>query len=265
MKEQILGGLRRLITEVLAVKKPVANIKNSALYDELVQTVIAADDICRGQLNVGNDDINAILPVAVKIRTAIDRLWAKQVIDAEESLIELRNYPYLDDYWLQINRELTLAHLTGAHVDDKSRILIIGDSALPLTTCQILQQTGAWVDELYYDDTDRELASGVARVLGLATHSEFLPSRPDKAELTNDYDLIVVNPDLTNDLIATIANVLPHLRLGGRLLLRSADNARKLLAPVVDMAQLGGLQLLATFQPTDNIINSTLVLRRSNG
>lgn len=265
MQEQILAELTEAIDEVSAIRRPTGSLKDEALYDRLVELVIAADDICRGSVELEQSTIDLIGSKINRLKRAIARTWAGQVESADESLIELRRYPYLDDCWLLVNRELTLVRLTGPKLDNQSRLLVVGEEVLPLTTCHLLQHTGAVVDCLSRNAADSQLASGVARVLGLAPHCNFIDQSIESAKLDQQYDLMIVNPPANDDKVAMsdiISRLLPMLKLSGRLIVRSASGYRQLLRPPLLATELAGCQLLLSYRPVDNVIESSLIYRR---
>lgn len=264
MQKEILAELDQALNDILSIKKPTANLKNAALYDRLIEAAVAVDDICRGGYQPDQILVKQSLATVEKLRLSLAKSWAQQIETSEESLLELRSYPYLDNYWLLVNRELTLMHLTGLTLDNQSQILVIGDGALPLTICQILQHTGAHVDRLENDSGDLELGDKVLRVLGLAPHCTSLGDNYQMTSLDEcKYDLVVINPtgDARND-VNILSRVLPALKLSGRLIVRSAVNARQLLLPSLSAERLNGYQLLLSYHPTDNIIPSSLIYRK---
>ena len=263
MQGQILDHLNQLIDQIESLHLSDDTERASDLYSQLVQTVIMLDDVSRGQLSL-DDQIKQLGNQATNLRRAINRDWARRIGTSDESLIVLRQYPYLDDYWLLVNRELTLARLTGLKLDDKSRLLVVGEDVLPLTTCQLLQHTGAHADVVCQYPNDVKLAQAVSNVLGLTLHTSYWSMSDLTDKLNAGYDLIIDNAPMASQKGAgDIELLLNGLRLSGRLIVRTVTGARRLLRPDTSTLAVPHGQLLVEYHPTDNVIESSLIYRKA--
>lgn len=258
MQQQMLNDLDKLINQIVGLGVDAPLTEPNRLYDQLVQTIVMLDDVSRGQADL-NAQLAKLGDKALSLQRSIDADWARRIADSAESLLVLRQHPYLDDYWLLVNRELTLARLTGLKLDGKSRLLIVGEGSLPLTTCQLLQHTGARADVICQYDDDVMLAKAVTNVLGLALNVQYV----SLADLSDgNYDLVVIRSLCVDDERYEPNSLLSKLRLSGRLILRSATGARQLLQPAAVNEDLAGGQLLVEFHPTDNVVPSSLIYRK---
>ena len=82
------------------------------------------------------------------------------------------------------------------------------------------------------------------------------------------YDVIYVAGlagETVEDKQQIIDNVLPSLRAGGRLLLRSARGSRGLLYPAFVARDMRGVRVLEEYHPADEVINSVFIYERSLG
>ena len=80
------------------------------------------------------------------------------------------------------------------------------------------------------------------------------------------YDVIYVAGlagETVEDKQQIIDNVLPSLRAGCRLLLRSARGSRGLLYPAFAARDMRGVRVLEEHHPTDEVINSVFIYERS--
>ncbi|MBA0564327.1 hypothetical protein Golob_009275 [Gossypium lobatum] len=59
-----------------------------------------------------------------------------------------------------------------------------------------------------------------------------------------------------------IEHVRKHMKAGGYLLVRSATGARAFLYPEVDEVDLPGFEVLSVFHPTNEVINSVVLVRK---
>ncbi len=59
-----------------------------------------------------------------------------------------------------------------------------------------------------------------------------------------------------------IGHIRKYMKEGGILLVRSADGARAFLYPVVEENDLVGLEVLSIFHPSNDVINSVVIVRK---
>ncbi|PIA28638.1 hypothetical protein AQUCO_06800066v1 [Aquilegia coerulea] len=59
-----------------------------------------------------------------------------------------------------------------------------------------------------------------------------------------------------------LAHVQKYMKVGGVLLIRSANGGRAFLYPVVDENDLVGFEVLSIFHPTDDVIDSVVLVRK---
>lgn len=62
--------------------------------------------------------------------------------------------------------------------------------------------------------------------------------------------------------VKILGHVRKYMKKGGILLVRSAKGARAFLYPVVEENELVGFEVLSIFHPTDDVINSVVLVRK---
>ena len=174
-------------------------------------------------------------------------------------------YGYIDNYRELVRREVGLLGGSGLSLTDGSRAAMIGSGPLPLTAWCLWYQTGTAVDLVDVAPAaltqSRELARAIAWPVGKCLVADGAAvALPDSA-----YDVIYV-AGLAGDSAEAkqqiIDNILPALRLGGRIIVRGAHGAKTLLYPAFDPNSLQRVQLLVEYNPDDDIINSVYVYKK---
>jgi nicotianamine synthase len=84
-------------------------------------------------------------------------------------------------------------------------------------------------------------------------------------EKLSEYDciflaaLVGLNKD---EKLKILSHLRKYMKEGGILLVRSANGARTFLYPVVEEHDLVGFELLSIFHPTNDVINSVILVRK---
>lgn len=195
----------------------------------------------------------------------LECFWAQKIIQADDPLAAVEEFPYQGNYRELTAREVCLIEKSGLRLDRASKVAIIGSGPLPLTAWQLYKSTGAHVTHVDACPAAIELAEQFALALDWPCTCILADGRSvDLANLT--YDVIYVAGlagETVEDKQQIIDNVLPSLRAGGRLLVRSARGSRGLLYPAFAARDMRGVRVLEEYHPTDEVINSVYIYERS--
>lgn len=191
----------------------------------------------------------------------LEKHWAAKVI--KEGADSLKSFPYIQNYKELVRREIDEVSKSGLIVDDKSLVLVVGSGPLPLTSYEIVHQTGAHVDNVDSSPEAIKLSEQFCPTCGL--DMSHYCCKGEDLSAHDQYDLIVLaamagGSDADKQKI--IDNLSKYLKPSGRILIRSAKNARKLLYPEVNPGRLSGVELMSEYHPTDFVINSVLIFRK---
>lgn len=200
--------------------------------------------------------------------TNLERHWAKQII---ANPTELQHFPYLENYRQMLRSEgPALARVIGPGAP----IAFVGSGPLPLTAI-LLARSGFDVTILDSDAEAVKLGDAVITITNThETASALLPGAPNPIRSTHcaaeDHDyshysavvvaaLVGASHDATYRILQIVAKTLPP---HGLLAARSVPlDGRRLLYPRLDPTRLDGLDLIGETIPTQDIINSLVLLR----
>lgn len=195
----------------------------------------------------------------------MEMYWSQRITSSARPQRELEKFWYIDNYRELVRREVSLLVGSGLSLTDSSRAAMIGSGPLPLTAWCLWHQTGAAVDLVDVAPAalvqSRELARAIAWPVGEC----LVADGAAVALLDKAYDVVYV-AGLAGDSAEAkqqiIDNILPALRPGGRIIVRSARGAKTLLYPAFDPNSLQRVQLLVEYNPDDDIINSVYVYKK---
>ena len=195
----------------------------------------------------------------------MEMYWSRRIASSARPQQELEKFWYIDNYRELVRREVGLLGGSGLMLSDSSRVAMIGSGPLPLTAWCLWYQTGAMVDLVDVAPAalvqSRELARAIAWPVGECLVADGAAvALPDSA-----YDVMYV-AGLAGDSAEAkqqiIDNILPALRPGGRIIVRSARGAETLQYPAFNPNSLQRVQLLVEYNPDDDIINSVYVYKK---
>ncbi|XVE98749.1 hypothetical protein REPUB_Repub03eG0135200 [Reevesia pubescens] len=174
---------------------------------------------------------------------------------------DMRNYVKL--------ASLEYGILSENGVVQPKKVAFVGSGPLPLTS--IVMATHH-MKSTHFDNFDiDEAVNDVARHIA-ATDCEFEKRMKfvtgdviELREKLEDYDCIFLAA-LVGMSKEEKSNIVGHIRKymkeGGFLLVRSANGARAFLYPVVEEHDLPGFEVLSVFHPTDEVVNSVVLVRK---
>ncbi|XP_074304435.1 nicotianamine synthase-like [Silene latifolia] len=178
-------------------------------------------------------------------------------------------FPYFSNYLKLSLLEYDILTHNSTHVPKK--VAFIGSGPLPLTSIvlALYHLTDSSFDNYDIDPSANEMA---ARLVGpdpdLSTRMQFHTKDimcVGKEEL-DKYDVVflaaLVGMD-KKEKVKVIHHLANNMSPGSTLMVRSAHGARAFLYPVVEPEDLCGFEVLSIFHPTDEVINSVVIARKT--
>lgn len=176
-------------------------------------------------------------------------------------------FPYYGNYVKLANLEYKILIENG--VVNPKKVAFVGSGPMPLTSIVMATYHMKFT---HFDNFDiDEKANEVARVI-VASDGELEKRMKfetrnimDVKEKLGGYDCIFLAALVgmnKEEKLKILGHINKYMKEGGTLLIRSAKGARAFLYPVVEEHDLGGFQLLSVFHPTNDVINSVVLLRK---
>ncbi|XP_021277486.1 nicotianamine synthase-like [Herrania umbratica] len=182
-------------------------------------------------------------------------------------LSNLNLFPYYGNYVELASLEYRILSENG--VVQPKKVAFVGSGPMPLTS--IVMATHH-MKSTHFDNFDiDEAANDVARQL-IASDVEF---EKRVKFVTNDimkvreklgeYDCIFLAALVgmrKEEKLTIVGHIGKYMKAGGFLLVRSAKGARAFLYPALEQHDLPGFELLSIFHPTNELINSVVLVRK---
>lgn len=236
--------------------RPSPNV--NSLFTQLVNEVVA-------EPNTELDDTTCrnVRRIASAAETEMELYWAQKIAASFRPTKALEGFPYIDNYQELVRREIALIEKSGLKLNDASRVLMVGTGPLPLTGFEFMAQRHVQLDHVDISLSALALCSLVGNRLGIAC--EHILGDGVSVALANKYDVVVIAAlagETVDHKQAIIDNILPSLKAGGRVLLRSAYGTRALLYPAIRADAFSRVTLLEEYHPNDHIINSVFIYKK---
>lgn len=251
-----MTDLQLAMKQTLKLRRLRPSTKVNRTLSDLVHQVTKGNEADLAGANQSH--IQKVRRRASRAESYMEAYWARRIVRSQNPREALKTFPYLTNYELLTKRELEYVHQSGLSSDQIKSALIIGSGPLPLTAYELARQASCQVDQVDASRAAARIGSNVSRALGLRT--TYMTGLGQSIALKDTYDLILVAAlagETTAAKQAIIDNILPSLRPGGRIIVRSAHGARSILYPIV--GNLQHIRLLQTHHPEDEIINSILI------
>ncbi|CAK7329226.1 unnamed protein product [Dovyalis caffra] len=193
--------------------------------------------------------------------------FATFLIKTTRPMDNLNLYPYYGNYVKLANIENRI--LNESMVVQPKKVAFVGSGPMPLTSFIMAKHH---MKSTHFDNFDiNKAANDVARQI-VASDAELEKRMKfetcdimEVKEALREYDCIFLAALVGMSKVHKV-KVLGHIRKymkeGGVLLVRSAKGARAFLYPVVEEQDFLGFELLSIFHPTDEVINSVVLLRK---
>ena len=184
-----------------------------------------------------------------------------------QPLKNLHLFPYFGNYVKLANLENKILNENG--VLQPKRVAFVGSGPMPLTS--IIMATHH-MKSTHFDNFDIDVtANDVARQIvasdvELEKRMKFVTCDIMQVrEKLGDYDCLFLAALVgmsKGEKVKILGHLWKYMKQGGILLVRSAKGARAFLYPVVDERDLVGFEILSIFHPTNDVINSVVLVRK---
>ncbi|MQL77616.1 hypothetical protein Taro_010049 [Colocasia esculenta] len=253
---------------MLASLKPSMEVNK--LFSQLVFTCIPPNPIDVAKMCSDAQDMRAkLIRLCGEAEGLLESHFSALLASHGNPIEHLALFPYYDNY---VKLGLLEYNLLSEHLGGRSpaRVAFLGSGPLPLTSIVLAKHH---LPSSLFHNYDIDPAAN-AMALRLVLPDPDLSGRMffhtgDVMELTHplrDYDVVFLAALVGLDAEAkarVVEHLARHMAPGAVLMLRSAHGARAFLYPVVDPGSLRGFEVLSVFHPTDEVINSVVVARRS--
>ncbi|KAK9210440.1 hypothetical protein WN944_002810 [Citrus x changshan-huyou] len=184
-----------------------------------------------------------------------------------QPLNNLNRFPYYGNYVKLANLEYRILDENG--VVNPKKVAFVGSGPMPLTSIVMAKNH---LKSTHFDNFDiDEAANDVARQI-VSSDIEFEKRMKfvtcdimQVKEKLGEYDCIFLAALVgmsKEEKVKIIKHIRKYMKDGGVLLVRSAKGARAFLYPVVEKHDLLDFELLSVFHPTNEVINSVVLVRK---
>lgn len=191
---------------------------------------------------------------------AMECYWSEQISSKIKSLDQ---FPYYQHYQKLVKAEQQLLQKFQRY--DQKRMLFVGSGPLPLSAL-LFAQNFQWLATCL-DKEHQAYQLGKALIAGQVDNSNITYIQKDIYQYQNlhNYDVIILGALVGNN-HEQKQEILNHLALHThprtQLLVRSAKGLRTLLYPELKLAQINSWKVLAVDHPSDEVINSMVILAK---
>ncbi|GKV01371.1 hypothetical protein SLEP1_g13928 [Rubroshorea leprosula] len=186
----------------------------------------------------------------------------------DNPLDHLSLFPYYDNY---LNLSQLEYNILSKHCPNlPKKVAFVGSGPLPLSSIVLasFHLTSTYFHNYDIDPSANSMASKlVSSDPDLSKRMKFHTADiMDVKEELKEFDAVflaaLVGMD-KEEKIRVIDHLAKHMAPGTTLMVRSAHGARAFLYPIVDPCDLTGFEVLSIFHPTDDVINSVVIARKS--
>lgn len=265
-----------LVQKICELYEKISNLENlnpskdvDTLFTQLVRTCIPPHPIDVTKLCNQIQEMRAkLILLCGQAEGLLEKHYSTVLGKFERPIDNLEIFPYYSNYVKLSRLEF---ELLSNHCPKPTRVAFVGSGPLPLTS--IVLALNHFKNTVFHNYDLDAPANAMASMLlknhpDLSNRMSFHTSNVmDLSENTlKDYDVVFLAA-LVGMEIEDKMNVIEHLAKnmspGAILMLRSAHGARAFLYPVVEPRHLNGFDVLSVFHPTDEVINSVIVARKS--
>uniref|UniRef100_A0A7N0VNJ2 Nicotianamine synthase n=1 Tax=Kalanchoe fedtschenkoi TaxID=63787 RepID=A0A7N0VNJ2_KALFE len=186
----------------------------------------------------------------------------------ESPLDHLDLFPYHTNYIKLGQLEFNILSKHYPHVP--TQIAFVGSGPLPLTSVVLASKhlTNTTFHNYDIDESANSLATKlVSSDADLSKRMVFHTTNiMNVTDALKEYEVVFLAALVGMDKdakIQVIDHLAKHMSPGATLMLRSAHGARAFLYPVIDPCDLRGFEVLSIYHPTDEVINSVVIARKT--
>lgn len=259
-----------LTQNILGLKSLIPGKETNQAFTSLVRYIVDYSNLPETEANnLISRDLSAdlhtrLIELCGRGEAELEKYWAIRIIEEESSLMD---FPYYLNYIELTKREASLIEHFDKNWQAKEMVFI-GGGSIPFTSIILAQYYGVKSTVIDLDPDAVAIATKLIEILGL---SNFISIEMGSGERYSNYsgDKIVFIAALAGleDLAKSeiFSNVINQVTSKQLVVTRSSWGLRQLLyKPVpVDLLLRMGFELLYEYHPTDEVINSVLIFKKS--
>lgn len=184
-----------------------------------------------------------------------------------KAISNLNLFPYYNNYLKLAKLEHDILVRNG--VLKPKKVAFVGSGPLPLTSLVFAMNhlKSTHFDNYDFDEKANTLARQiVASDVELEKRMKFVTKDVmEVREKLGEYDFIFLAALVgmnKEEKVKVLEHVRKYMKEGGILLVRSVKGPRAFLYPVVEEHELVGFEILDIFHPTDEVVNSVILMRK---
>lgn len=192
-----------------------------------------------------NSTIEDTRKIVSCVAERLEKLWANQIIRADNPIEEFLFFSHLDYYSSLINREVELLKQSGFELSSSSKICIIGSGAMPMTAFELLKKWNLQVTHVDISSHALMLCSQLCELLGF--NCKYICGDGASSHFDEMYDLFIIACLAGSNISQKreiVENILPVLKEEGRLLVRGDQELICPLCPLTKSHNFPGTTLV---------------------
>ncbi|XP_073146802.1 nicotianamine synthase-like [Henckelia pumila] len=269
-----------VIQQVCQLYDQISNLQNlnpskevDSLFTQLVQACIPPYPMDVTNLCTKIQQIRTnLIRLCGQAESLLEKHYSTILISSDNPLHHLHLFPYYNNYLKLSKLEFDLLTPHAILFNPPRRVAFIGSGPLPLTSIVLATHhlTSTFFHNYDIDDSANSLASrlvhsdpDLSKRMLFHTKDVLNMSAPELHEYDVVFLAALVGMEMEQKMLV-INHLSKNMAPGAILMLRSAHGARAFLYPVVEPRHLqGGFEVLSVFHPTDEVINSVVIARKT--
>lgn len=249
---------RELFNKIKELKnyKPTEDVNR--LFSELVNYSINPEN----SINLAKKEILDLQSACSSAEAAMEKYWAKRIIQSNKPNLELRNFWYYDNYLKLTQIEWENLKSCGVNGHKHDKVMFIGSGALPLTAIFLVKYFGLKVTLVDLDFQALELSRKLVSKLGLVKNFEFVHQDVFKIDNLKDFDIVFLAALVGGNTKEKITEkVYSKIKKDSHLLCRSAYDNRVLLYKPLNLSLLN-FKCEREVKTYDEVVNSIIIFKK---
>nr|UXX34738.1 NAS protein [Medicago sativa] len=209
----------------------------------------------------------SLIPLCGKAEGLLELEFSTFISQTPNPVKNLTLFPYHGNYVKLANYENKILQENG--VVNAKKVAFIGSGPMPLSSIILAthHMESTHFDNFDIDEKANEVASKiVASDKALEKRMKFVTQDIMEAkERLGQYDCIFLAALVgmrRSEKVKILGHISKYMKEGGVLLVRSAKGSRAFLYPIVEENDMVNFEVLTIFHPTDDVINSVVLLRK---
>jgi len=209
----------------------------------------------------------SLIPLCGKAEGLLELEFSTFISQTPNPVKNLTLFPYYGNYVKLANYENKILKENG--VENAKIVAFIGSGPMPLSSIILAthHMESTHFDNFDIDEKANEVASKiVASDKALEKRMKFVTQDIMEAkERLGQYDCIFLAALVgmrRSEKVKILGHISKYMKEGSVLLVRSAKGSRAFLYPIVEENDMVNFEVLTIFHPTDDVINSVVLLRK---